>query len=205
MNEKIAQLGLCFVSRFTSGDILQHNNHGGPCRVVKTRLPNTDNNVSFHVNVAVRLLHTVKSAIMVIYCSYDNNCVSVRSNKDINITQAASLQAPGTQPSYLSKHIGQISAAGCVELCYPLTCFEEDNLIVLTEVHEASDALGKLHHIVNSVGDVDGTLLPHRFCWLKGQKEMRTVSNYSNHMENFCVSKQWRFTVLCHTRCTFIW
>lgn len=147
----------------------------------------------------------MKSAIRVIYCSYDNNCVRVRSNKDINITLAASLQAPGTQPSYLSKHIGQISAAGCVELCYPLTCFEEDNLIVLTEVHEASDALGKLHHVVNGVGDVDGTLLPHRLCRLKGQKDMRSVPNYSNHTDTFCVSKLWSFTVLGHTMCTFIW
>lgn len=114
----------------------------------------------------------MKSAIRVIYCSYDNSCVRVRSNKDINIALAALPQAPGTQPSYLSKHIGQISAAGCVELCYPLTCFEEDNLIVLTEVHEASDAFGKLHHVVNGVGDVDGALLPHRFCRLKGQKGM---------------------------------
>lgn len=133
-------------------------------------------------------MHTLKLAIRVIYCSYDNNCVRVRSNKDINITIAASLLAPGTQPSYLSKHIGQISAAGCVELYYPLTCFEEDNLIVLTEVHEASDALGKLHHVVNGVGDVDGTLLPHRFCKLKGQKDRGTVTNYSNKTDTFlCV------------------
>lgn len=52
MSEETAQLGLCFVSRFTSGDILQHNNHRGPCTVIKTRLPNKDNHVSFHVNVA---------------------------------------------------------------------------------------------------------------------------------------------------------
>ena len=48
----------------------------------------------------------------------------------------------------------------CVCVCV-LTCFEEDNLIVLTEVHEAGDALGKLHHILDCVGDVNGTLLPH--------------------------------------------
>lgn len=71
---------------------------------------------------------------------------------------------------------------GRVELCYPLTCFEEDNLIVLTEVHEASDALGKLHHVVDGVGDVDGALLPHQFGRLKGHKDMRTVNNDSNHL-----------------------
>jgi len=43
-----------------------------------------------------------------------------------------------------------------------LTRFEEDDLIVLTEVHEARDALGKLDHVLDRVGDLNGTLLPHR-------------------------------------------
>lgn len=42
-----------------------------------------------------------------------------------------------------------------------LTCFEEDDLVVLTKVHEARHALGKLHHILDRVGDVTRTLLPH--------------------------------------------
>lgn len=46
--------------------------------------------------------------------------------------------------------------------CRALTCFEEDDLIVLTEVHEAVDALGKLHHVLDGVGDLNGALLPHR-------------------------------------------
>lgn len=76
---------------------------------------------------------------------------------------------------------------------YPLTCFEEDDLIVLTEVHEASDALGKLHHVVDGVGDVDGTLLPHRFCGLQRQNNMRTDTNHTKHC-----SKRHRLR-------TFIW
>lgn len=62
-------------------------------------------------------------------------------------------------------------SCGPCQAVFTLTCFEEDDLIVLTEVHEASDALGKLHHVVNGVGDVDGTLLPHRLCRLRRQKE----------------------------------
>lgn len=50
----------------------------------------------------------------------------------------------------------------CVYWCHALTCFEEYNLIVLTEVHEASDALGKLYHILDCIGDMNGTLLPHQ-------------------------------------------
>lgn len=142
----------------------------------------------------------MKSAIRVIYCPHDDNCVSVRSNKDINMPLAAPLQASGSQPSHLSKHTGQISAVGCVHLCCPLTCFEEDNLIVLTEVHEAGDALGKLHHVVDGVGDVHGALLPHRFSRLEGHKDMRTVT----HTDTFCVSKQGSLTVSCHSMCTFI-
>lgn len=43
----------------------------------------------------------------------------------------------------------------------PLTCFKEDNLVILAEVHEAVDALGKLHYVLDGVGDVHSTLLPH--------------------------------------------
>lgn len=52
--------------------------------------------------------------------------------------------------------------------CGALTCFEEDDLVVLTEVHEARDALGKLHHVLDGVGDVDGALLPHQVWGLEG-------------------------------------
>ena len=46
------------------------------------------------------------------------------------------------------------------------TCFEEDDLVVLTEVHEAGDPLGELHHVLDGIGDVVGTLLPHPLCRL---------------------------------------
>lgn len=42
-----------------------------------------------------------------------------------------------------------------------LTCFQQNNLIVLAQVHEASDAFGKLHHVLDGVGDVVRALLPH--------------------------------------------
>lgn len=43
-----------------------------------------------------------------------------------------------------------------------LTCFEENDLVVLTEVHETRDALGELHHVLDGVGDLNGALLPHQ-------------------------------------------
>lgn len=42
-----------------------------------------------------------------------------------------------------------------------LTCFQQDNLIVLAQVHEAGDAFGKLHHILDGISDVVRALLPH--------------------------------------------
>lgn len=63
----------------------------------------------------------------------------------------------------------------CVYWCHALTCFEEDDLIILTEVHEARDVFGKLHHILDCIGDVNSTLLPHHLRWLK-----ETESFYEN-------------------------
>lgn len=50
------------------------------------------------------------------------------------------------------------------------TCFEKHYLIILTELHEAVDALGKLHHILNGLCDFNGTQLPHDFPGLRGNK-----------------------------------
>lgn len=57
---------------------------------------------------------------------------------------------------------------------WALTCFEKNNLVILTKIHESSDALGELYHILDGVGDVDGTLLPHDLCRLK--REARGLS-----------------------------
>lgn len=48
-----------------------------------------------------------------------------------------------------------------------LTCFEQYNLIILAQVHKASNAFGKLHHILNSISDVVRALLPHPLSWLQ--------------------------------------
>lgn len=42
----------------------------------------------------------------------------------------------------------------------PLTGLQQENLVVLAQLHEARDALGKFHHILDGVRDLDGTLLP---------------------------------------------
>lgn len=67
----------------------------------------------------------------------------------------------------------------CVlQLHAALTCFEENDLVVLTQVHETRDALGELHHVLDGVGDVDGALLPHHVWRLDetGQDFIRTVN-----------------------------
>lgn len=49
------------------------------------------------------------------------------------------------------------------------TCFQQHYLIVLTQLHEAIDALGELHHILNGLCYFDSTQLPHDFSWLKNR------------------------------------
>lgn len=56
-----------------------------------------------------------------------------------------------------------------------LTCFQQDYLIVLAQVHEASNAFGKFHHILNGVGDVVSTLLPHPLCRLEEKTHKHTL------------------------------
>lgn len=41
------------------------------------------------------------------------------------------------------------------------TCFQQNDLVVLAQVHEAGDAFGELHHVLDGVGDVVRALLPH--------------------------------------------
>lgn len=43
------------------------------------------------------------------------------------------------------------------------TCFQQHYLIILTQLHEAVDALGKLHHILNGLRYFDSAQLPHDF------------------------------------------
>lgn len=64
-----------------------------------------------------------------------------------------------------------------------ITCFEQHNLIILTELHEAIDTLGKLHHILDGLCDFNGTQLPHDFSGLVEQKkkmqdENKSISDY---------------------------
>lgn len=43
----------------------------------------------------------------------------------------------------------------------PLTGFQQDDLVILTELHEAINALGELHHVLDGIGDLQRALLPH--------------------------------------------
>lgn len=43
------------------------------------------------------------------------------------------------------------------------TCFQQHYLIILTQLHEAVDALGELHHILDSLCYFDSAQLPHDF------------------------------------------
>lgn len=51
-----------------------------------------------------------------------------------------------------------------------LTGFQEDDLVVLAELHEAVDALGELHHVLDGVGDLQRALLPHGLAALRAQR-----------------------------------
>lgn len=59
---------------------------------------------------------------------------------------------------------------------HALTCFQQNDLIVLAQVHEASDAFGELHHVLDGVGDVVRALLPHPLSRLqKGHRRRRSL------------------------------
>lgn len=76
-----------------------------------------------------------------------------------------------------------------------LTCFEEDDLVVLGQLHEALDPLGKLHNVLNGVRDLDGTFLPHVFAALWENRDREKASTLwrpgkKNQKTNW--AKQWR-------------
>lgn len=41
-----------------------------------------------------------------------------------------------------------------------LTRLEQEDLVILAQFHEPWNALGKLHHVLDCMGNLDGTLLP---------------------------------------------
>lgn len=47
-----------------------------------------------------------------------------------------------------------------------LTSFQQHDLVVLAEIHEAVDTFGKLHHVLDGLSDLYGTELPHHLPWL---------------------------------------
>ena len=55
------------------------------------------------------------------------------------------------------------------------TCFQQHYLIVLTQLHEAVDALGELHHILNGLCYFDSTQLPHDFPGLRTERKRERV------------------------------
>lgn len=50
----------------------------------------------------------------------------------------------------------------------PGTCFEQHDLVVLAELHEAREPLGELHHVLDGLGEAAGTALPHLAGGLRG-------------------------------------
>lgn len=66
----------------------------------------------------------------------------------------------------------------CLEVYLRCTCFEQHDLIVLTELHESINALGKLNHILHSFSDFNRTQLPHVLLSLDGA-ERGSVSTHT--------------------------
>lgn len=65
-----------------------------------------------------------------------------------------------------------------------LTGFQQHDLVVLAEVHEAVDAFGELHHVLDGLGDLYGTELPHGLPRLhrgryynRAQRKTRLIEN----------------------------
>lgn len=71
-----------------------------------------------------------------------------------------------------------------------LTCFQQDNLVVLAQVHEAGDAFGKFHHILNGIGDVVRALLPHPLSRL--ERAAKKLASYHDVNATFSLDSSWR-------------
>lgn len=48
-----------------------------------------------------------------------------------------------------------------------LTSFQQYDLVILAQIHEAVDAFSKLHHILNGLCDLHSTELPHHLLRLR--------------------------------------
>lgn len=82
-----------------------------------------------------------------------------------------------------------------------LTCFQQNDLVVLAQVHEASDAFGELHHVLDGVGDVVRALLPHPLSRLqKGHGRRRRSLVRSNAASERAVFAP--FSGVDHTPCS---
>lgn len=57
------------------------------------------------------------------------------------------------------------------------TCFQQHYLIILTQLHEAVDALGELHHILNGLCYFDSAQLPHDFPGLGADRTEDALKN----------------------------
>lgn len=79
----------------------------------------------------------------------------------------------------------------CLEVYLRCTCFEQHDLIVLTQLHESINALGKLNHILHSFSDFNCTQLPHVLLRLdgaeRGSVSTHTVPDYSPQGSFKCI------------------
>lgn len=65
-----------------------------------------------------------------------------------------------------------------------LTGFQQHDLVVLAEIHEAVDALGELHHVLDGVCDLHRTKLPHRLLWLNGEQQEAVSEKRRSNSKN---------------------
>lgn len=58
-----------------------------------------------------------------------------------------------------------------------LTSFQQHDLVVLAEIHEAVDTFSELHHILDGLSDLYGTELPHYLSRLyrTGREDLQNI------------------------------